>query len=117
MVDPNGRHEDAWPVSSFGHEVRRRRRAAKLTLEELAARAGLSANYLGTVERGSRDPSLSSVQAIADALGVTVGDLVGGKSLPSGAGMEAARLFEQAPEDVQDATLVLLRVVVRRRRS
>jgi transcriptional regulator with XRE-family HTH domain len=116
MVDSVGRDGEA-PAVSFGHEVRRRRRAAKLTLEALAARAGLSANYLGTVERGSRDPSLSCVQAIADALGVTVGDLVGGKGQPSGAATEAARLFEQAPEDVQEATLALLRAVVRRRRS
>jgi len=106
------------PVVSFGQEVRRRRTAAKLTLEALAAKAELTPNYLGSIERGDRDPSLSYVQAIAKALGVAVGDLAGGgRGLPSGAAVEAIRLFDDATPEVQEAVLGLLRAVVRRRRG
>jgi transcriptional regulator with XRE-family HTH domain len=54
----------------FGKEVRRRREALGLTLEELAERAGLTPNYVGTVETGKRDPSLSTVLALAKGLRV-----------------------------------------------
>jgi Predicted transcriptional regulator with C-terminal CBS domains len=37
---------------ALGQAVRRLRREADLTQEELAARAGISANYVGEIERG-----------------------------------------------------------------
>lgn len=101
---------------SFGASVRRKREALGLTLEELAERAKLSPNYIGTVENGRRDPSLSTVIALAKALRLPAGDLLGGAHELGPEGVEAARLFESAPADVQDAVLRLLRAVARRRR-
>ena len=101
----------------FGREVRRRRKALGLTLEQLAERSHLTPNYLGTVESSKRDPSLSTVLGIAKGLRVPPGDLLGGASAEVGpAGLEAARMFEAAPSDVQDAILVILRATARRRR-
>jgi transcriptional regulator with XRE-family HTH domain len=86
-----------------------------LTLEAFAERAGLSPNYVGSIENGRRDPSLSTLIALGKGFRVPAADLLGGHDLGPGA-VEAGRLFEAAPEDVQDAVLRLLRAVAKRRR-
>ena len=54
---------------SFGARLRRLREAAGLTQEELAARAGLSPNAIGALERGVRKrPYAHTVRSLANAL-------------------------------------------------
>jgi DNA-binding NarL/FixJ family response regulator/DNA-binding XRE family transcriptional regulator len=56
---------------SFGVDLRALRSAAGLTQEELAARAGLTANGVSALERGTRTrPYPHTVRALADALGL-----------------------------------------------
>jgi DNA-binding NarL/FixJ family response regulator/DNA-binding XRE family transcriptional regulator len=56
---------------SFGADLRALRSAAGLTQEELAARAGLTANGVSALERGTRTrPYPHTVRALADALGL-----------------------------------------------
>lgn len=94
----------------LGEDVRRLRRARDLSLEALAERAGLSTNYVGSIERDRRDPSLSSVRAMAKALGVPLSELLGDRTSPvTPVGLEAARLFDRLPVRVQDSVLGLLR--------
>lgn len=100
----------------FGQEVRRRRRSLGMTLEQLAERSGLTPNYVGTVEAGLRDPSLSTVLSLARGLSVPPGELIGGLGRLSPQALEVARLFEGAPPDVQDAIGRLLRAVQKKRR-
>jgi transcriptional regulator with XRE-family HTH domain len=52
-------------VRAFGAEVRRRRESLGWTLPELAKRSGLTSNYIGSVEIGLRDPSMSTLVKIA----------------------------------------------------
>jgi transcriptional regulator with XRE-family HTH domain len=55
---------------AFGLALRRRRVAARLTQEQLAARAGLSARAVGDIERGRvRYPRPESVRLLGRALG------------------------------------------------
>ena len=103
-------------VLKFGREVRRRRKALELTLEQLAERSGLTPNYIGTVENGRRDPSLSTIGALARGLGVPTGELIGGIGGMSPEAIEAARLFDTASPETQTALLQLLRSVAKRRR-
>ena len=56
--------------------VRRERHARKLTQEELADRAGLSARYLGSIERGSVSASVTVLGLIAQALRIDPCDLI-----------------------------------------
>ena len=101
----------------FGREVRRRRKALDLTIEQLAERARITPNYLGSIETGGRDPSLSTVLSIASALRVPIGELLADRADGFGpVGAEAARLIESAPQDVREAALRMLRAIVRRRR-
>jgi predicted ATPase/transcriptional regulator with XRE-family HTH domain len=61
--------------AAFGDLLRRRRRAAGLTQEELAARAGLSARGIADLERGTRrTPRRDTVVLLARALGGSAQD-------------------------------------------
>lgn len=46
-------------------------------MEELARRAGLHRTYIGLLERGERQPTVVSAVAVAEALGLSLSDLVG----------------------------------------
>ena len=59
----------------LGRRIRELRKARGLTLAALAERLDISENYLGSLERGTRHPSLQLVEAIAQTLGVRVMEL------------------------------------------
>jgi transcriptional regulator with XRE-family HTH domain len=65
-------------LEAFGNNVATRRRELGLSQEGLAERAGLHRTYVGSVERGERNPALKSIVKIALALGVNPGDLLKG---------------------------------------
>ena len=54
----------------LGVNVKRLRKAGGLTQEALAHEVEIDVSYLGQIERGERNPTLSLVQRLADALGV-----------------------------------------------
>src|SRR5918997_249806 len=59
----------------FGGQLRRHREAAGLSQEELAERAGLTANAISALERGERrHPYPQTVRALADALNLSDAD-------------------------------------------
>jgi transcriptional regulator with XRE-family HTH domain len=55
----------------LGERVRGFRRARGLTQEALARSLGLSVAYVSLIERGGRNPPVTTVVAIARALGVS----------------------------------------------
>jgi transcriptional regulator with XRE-family HTH domain len=56
--------------------LRRKRHDQKMTQEEPAERAGLSARYVGAIERGDVSASVTVLGQIAEALGIEPGDLL-----------------------------------------
>jgi transcriptional regulator with XRE-family HTH domain len=58
-------------VASLGEYLREQRRAAELSLRELAREAGVSNPYLSQVERGLRKPSAEVLHKIAGALQIS----------------------------------------------
>ncbi|MFS4091217.1 helix-turn-helix domain-containing protein [Streptomyces sp. AF1A] len=58
--------------------VARVRRAAGLTLSAVAARAGVSPAYVSQMESGAANPTVRTLCQIADALGSTPAELLGG---------------------------------------
>jgi len=58
-----------------GERLRALRGVRRLTLREVADRAGLSESFLSQVERGRASASVASLRRIADALGVSISDL------------------------------------------
>jgi transcriptional regulator with XRE-family HTH domain len=81
-----------------------------MTLDQLAEEAELSPNYLGSIETGKRDPQLSTVQKIADAFGISIGELVGDGEELTPEVRAAAKLFAEAPSNVQASVVEILRI-------
>src|SRR5438874_2914360 len=52
----------------LGNAIKITRSALGISQEELAARAGLHRTYVSDVERGARNPSIESVEKLANAL-------------------------------------------------
>lgn len=59
--------------------VRGERVKQKLTQEALAEKAGLHPNYIGMIERQKRNVSVLVLEKIADALNVSIFDLLRGR--------------------------------------
>src|ERR1700742_3833518 len=57
---------------ALGDRLRELRLDQGETLAEMAARAGLSPQYLSEVERGRKEPSSEMIAALAGALGITL---------------------------------------------
>ncbi|MGB9619959.1 MAG: helix-turn-helix domain-containing protein, partial [Armatimonadota bacterium] len=63
-------------LKTLAEHMRERRKSLGLSQEQLADRAGLSPNYVAKLELEKRAPSLSVLNALADALEVTVSELL-----------------------------------------
>ncbi|MBZ9679618.1 MULTISPECIES: helix-turn-helix domain-containing protein [unclassified Mesorhizobium] len=59
-----------------GENFARLRAASGLTQEQVAERANVSQQYVSGLERGERNPTIETLQAIASALGVSHVELV-----------------------------------------
>ena len=59
----------------LGEVIRRQRVMMSLTLQELAARSGVSASHLGRIERGERYPSARILRRVAQPLGFEENEL------------------------------------------
>jgi transcriptional regulator with XRE-family HTH domain len=57
---------------AVGHRVRELRIKMGMSQEELAARADLHRNYVGSVERGERDIGITALGSLTAALGVSL---------------------------------------------
>lgn len=66
----------------IGPEVKRLRDQAGLSVRALAERAGFSASFISQVENGLASPSISSLERMASALNVGIGDFFGPTRAP-----------------------------------
>lgn len=62
-------------MAALGAQLRSLRKSRELTLEQLAARSGVSAGLLSQVERGQGNPSFNTLVQVAHALSVPVASL------------------------------------------
>lgn len=67
----------------LGKEIKKKRRLAALTQEQLAEKTDLSVTYIGMLERGERIPGLETLIKIADALNATTDELLYGNTQKS----------------------------------
>ncbi len=98
--------------------VRELRLARGLTQEALCERAGISLDAVTRIERGSRVPTIDTIERLAGALGVAVTDLFGPSSAPRTPKTPAAlrrlvALLETEPAEVQDGAEEVVRAVVK----
>lgn len=60
----------------IGTSIRSLRKSKRLTLQELAARTGLSTGYLSNIERNVTSPTLMNLQKICEVFQTSLGDLL-----------------------------------------
>ncbi len=60
----------------FGKELRKARTAVGISQEKLALKVGLDRTYISMLERGLRQPSLTTIFLLSPALGLRSVDLV-----------------------------------------
>lgn len=71
MATMNTKH-----LQQFGSHVRVLRQSQNLSQEELAEKANMHRTYIGMIERGERNPALLNLIRLAQALDVSLPDLV-----------------------------------------
>lgn len=71
-------------LAEAGRRIREARAAQGLSLEQLARLTGISAPALSLIERGKRDPRLTTLKRISDALRIPLTLLIadGGTEAP-----------------------------------
>jgi transcriptional regulator with XRE-family HTH domain len=79
---------------AVGTHVRRLRTERGLSLRELARQTDFSASFMSQVENGQVSPSISSMEKIATALGVTMGEFFAAAA--QGEGGQIVRAAERA---------------------
>ena len=73
------RYALAWgdTMEGFGERLRKERKKAKLTQEQLAEMIDMSHAFIGHLERGTRIPSVETVVRLCRALGIGSDRLLG----------------------------------------
>jgi transcriptional regulator with XRE-family HTH domain len=74
--------ERAHLLGAFGEKLRTVRERRGLSQETLAKRADVHRTHIGALEQGQRDPHLSMLLILADALTLSPGDLFDGLPVP-----------------------------------
>ena len=93
--------------AALGSVLRTRREAARRTLSEIAAEAGLSPAHLSEVERGRKEMSTERLVAVAHALGVRPGQIYADLARLLGADADARVWPEDPPVKLRLATASL----------
>jgi transcriptional regulator with XRE-family HTH domain len=61
-------------MDSLSSRLRSLRKRCHKTLEQVSSEAGISLSFLSDLERGRTQPSLETLEAIAEVYGLTVGE-------------------------------------------
>jgi XRE family transcriptional regulator, fatty acid utilization regulator len=111
--DPQSLQEIGLDLSVFGQRLRHLRRARGLTLAELGQKVGRAPSVLSLLENGRREPKLSLIEALANALAVPADELMRREPPSRRAQLEIALSEAQRDPAYADLGLPPLRVGAR----
>ena len=63
-------------LQAFGQVLRKKRNEANISQEKLALNSGLDRTYISLLERGLRQPTLSTLFTLAESLGQKPSELI-----------------------------------------
>ena len=101
--------------TEIGQNIQAARKQLNMSREELAEKAGLSAKFIGNIERGEKAVSLDSFICIANVLGASADALLG-SVLVNGYKIKTSKLCERIsalPPKKREKALELLEVFLR----
>ena len=64
------------PAKKLGENIRRIRLAKDMTQGDLCRKLEVDRAYMSNIESGKKNPTLSTIKHIADALGVSLNELL-----------------------------------------
>jgi len=64
------------PAEAFGHVLKITRKEIGLSQEQLALQSGLDRTFISLLERGKRQPSLTSILEVSENLNVSATELI-----------------------------------------
>lgn len=108
------RHEEAADLDGFAQRLKALRRQKKLSQTELGQLAEMAFTQVSRYERGITHPTTDALRRLAQALGVSVGDLMDGTPSTGFVKPEEQeifrrlRLIEKLPPEDKDAVMKLL---------
>ena len=95
-------------AARLGHRLLQLRELRGMSLSAIAADAGIAKSYLAKLERGQvENPGIGTINNVASALGVALGELFAGETPPRRSGpsvadpLEMERLRERMPESLR----------------
>ena len=91
-------------MREIGKTIRVVRLAKGIKVKELATAAGLSPAFISLVEAGDREPSLTAIRSIADALGVPSDLLI----MTASSGSGSLRTTDETARGLADAVASLM---------
>ena len=94
-------------MNTLGQNIRNARLAARLSQEQLADRIPISAGAIGHYENGRHQPSVETLEKIAEVLGVSVEELEKGEA-PLRTGRVKRK--EEFPEIDEEGKVLLRRI-------
>lgn len=75
-VDTDTRRPYLALVRALGNELRRARREADMTQEDLAKKSKMDRSFISDIERGTASPSVATLFVLCRALGVAASELI-----------------------------------------
>lgn len=81
-------------IRAFGQKIKYHRKLAALTQEEVAGRAHLAVPTYQKLEKGEGNPTIDTLEAIANALGCSVADIYSGEP-------DVAMIRRPIPQDLK----------------
>lgn len=119
MADPKERQARDEAQETFGKHIRALREERQWTQAQLAEHSGLDVSYISQIERGRRDPSLTSLRSLAHAFTLRLpeffGDSGNGPSPHETAARVLAAELDGLPAEVLSTVIELIRQVRRLR--
>jgi transcriptional regulator with XRE-family HTH domain len=88
-------------VWRVGARLKHLRQGRKLTQEQLAEAAGLSYKFVGEIERGLGNPTLTTLEALAGALDVSVPELLSDETRPDRVSARDATVVREALDSLE----------------
>ncbi len=76
MSSPSPQYSKTSELIALGKQIKELRLARGLSQDALAAASGLERSYIGGIERGENNVSLIKLKHVAEALDITVAELI-----------------------------------------
>ena len=100
-------------AAAIGNRIREIRESRGMTQEDLSAKTGVSIKHISVLERGLKEPKLSTFLNIADALELTPNELLSPPEDGKGIVTALSYKISKLPYDEQERLLKIVNTLIK----